>query len=247
MFGSRKHRLGGDTYRSSHKRIKLDSLLEDLHLDEPPRKKPHRKEAKYEPVVESVKFIPTSSKTTIENLVAASMLESYHIQMAKDLALLRWVPIPVILGLHFQRWVKRLFNAFVRRFNANNSGRKPVPYFRTYEKIMRLVEDQNSGFTINDLRQILMEQNLREQHYLEVKRDKKVESKKLEEIREGEQLSRKIRYNYWDRFADVVEDSDMLDVDEESGQSTPQVEEVDALMSDLDANYGMYYEVADDL
>lgn len=239
--------MSGDTYRSSQKRIKLDSLLENLHLDEPPRKKPHRREPKFEPVVESVKFIPTSSKSAIDNLVAASMLESYHIQMAKDLALLRWVPFPVILGLHFQRWVKRLFNAFVRRFNANNSDRKPVPYFRTYEKIMRLVNDPNSGFTFYDLRQVLKEQNIREQHYLELKRDKKVESRKLEEIREDEQLSRKVKYNYWDRFADVVEDSEMLDADVESERSTPQMEDSDAPMSDLEANYGMYYNVADNL
>lgn len=234
---SRKHRLLDDPGPlHTSKRVRLDALLQNLSLDaDRPIAKPARVtiNASIEP------DLRYPAQTKLDLYISEKMYKDFKDKYFNDLALIRWQPPLMVIALHFQRWVKRLFNAFVVRFNENNPDREPTKKFPSYHKIIQLVEDPNVAFTIEDLGNILMEHNMLEHRKLELKRDKRADSKKVEEMHEMEQIVRETKYAYWDKFgmlnADVVmEDGvyELLETEMELDESTRDL---------LEANYGNYY------
>lgn len=228
----RKYRLSDDL-EPAVKRTRLDSLLENLSLDSEildKTKRPslHSQNGLRQPETErkpqfSVNPMvdPTQpGKTSIDSYISEKLFEGFKERFYLEHAVIRWVPSLVIIAYHFERWVRRLFNQFVRRFNENHPDRPPVKRFTSYAKIVRLVQDPSASLTVEDLWNILMESNKLERKKLALKRDKRSDSKKVEEMHEEEQLSRESQYGYWDRFRDfgtdvVMEESvyEPLDMD----------------------------------
>lgn len=239
-MNSRKHRLSDDPgplYTA--KRVRLDTLLLNLSLDPD---KPIAKPAKFSissAINTEMQYPP---QTAIDSYISEKMYKDFKDKYYNDLALIRWTLPIVVIATHFQRWVKRLFNAFVVRFNENNPNRKPVKKFTSYNKIIQLVQNPSVAFTIEDLGNILKEYNILERKKLALKRDKRADSKKVEEMHEIEQIVRESKYAYWDRFSDINDDVvmedgiyELLDMETEMELDSPVQE------GPLEANYGNYY------
>lgn len=208
----RKHRLSDDNPPNLSKKIRLDTLLLNLTLDpDKPRIKPIARPYKY--AINSLVDSDNDSlrQSSIDAYISEKIIQQFKDKILNDYALIRWVPPLMVIALSFQRWVKRLFNAFVRRFNDTHPDRKPIKRFSSYQKIIRLVQDPNVAFTLDDLANIVLEYNELERKKLALKKDKRADSKKVEEMHEEEQLARESRYAYWDRFGNIEHDVVMED------------------------------------
>lgn len=135
-------------------------------------------------------------------------MASMQARAEEGLAVGRWyIPAGIVI-LHFQRWVKRLFNRFVRRYNATHPDRAPVRTFRSYSKIVKFVYSE-VNFSLDDLRQVVMEENYREQRELTLRRNARENKRYIEEITEEESIAAESLYTYWDRFAEASGDIEM--------------------------------------
>lgn len=236
-MSSRKHRLVEDPDPPlSFKKIRLDTLLQNLTLEP----SPHRHLAKpakltINSMLNTDQEYPQRSR--IDSYISEKMMQEFKDKIHQDNAVIRWMPPIMVITAHFQRWVKRLFNMFVKHFNESHPDRKSIRRFPTYMKIMQLVRDPHVAFTLDDLAGILREYNAIERKKLALKRDKRADSKKVEEMHEEEELAKGTSYAYWDRFRnlqdEVMVDGDMyvLDMEMDSpGRDEPG-----------EANYGNYY------
>ncbi|SGZ47070.1 CIC11C00000003272 [Sungouiella intermedia] len=236
-MNSRKHLLSEDPEPPiSVKKIRLETLLQNLTL-EPTR--PIAKPAKFSinTMFNSEQDSPRQSR--IDSYISEKIMQEFKDKLYQDNALIKWVPPFLVITAHFQRWVKRLFNMFVKRFNEHNPHRAPIRRFPTYLKIIQLVRDPNVAFTLDDLANILKEYNLIESRKLALKKDKRADSKKVEEIHEEERIARETKYAYWDRFSnlreDVVMEEGIYGLDMEMDSDSPVRAEF------VEANYGNYY------
>lgn len=241
-MNSRKHRLADDQgIVNLVKKLRLDTLLLNLSLNsDRPIAKPVLKTPKYtiNSMVDSEQQAPRQS--SIDSYISEKIMQEFKDKIVHDYAVIPWVLPLAVVAFHFQRWLKRLFNSFVQRFNETHPERKPVKRFSSYFKIIRLVQDPSVAFTIEDLGNILMEYNQLEQKKVALKRDKRADSKKVEEMHEEEQLARESKYAYWDRFSNLQQDVVMEDgsyevLDAEMEMDEPIKDEP------LEANYGNYY------
>lgn len=187
-----------------HKKIRLDTLLERLTLE--PKSK-IRPSYTVNPLLE--KNTKGEKRVTIDELISERIIKEYQNKVLEDYAVIKWVLPLYLIMFHFQRWVKRLFNNFVREFNESNPQRKPVRLFRDYGKIMSLVHDPQVQLSARDLGSILSTQNAAERRKLQLKNDKKMDSARLQEIHDEEQLARECKYTYWDKVASLPEEDGM--------------------------------------
>lgn len=236
-MNSRKHGLADDPCPSvSFKKVRLDTLLENLTLDSNPNR----------PIAKPAKFTINSMlntdqepprKTKIDSYISEKIMQEFTDKIHQDNALIKWMPPIFVITAHFQRWVRRLFNLFVKHFNESHPDRKPIRRFPSYLKVMQLVRDPHVAFTLDDLANILKEYNAIERKKLALKSDKRADSKKVEEMHEEEELAKDINYAYWDRFSNLHENVVM-----DGGIYTLDME-VDSPVREepVEANYGNYY------
>lgn len=209
IFGKRRAR---DGLEHDHKRVRLDRLLSKLSLeqDEPPAKRTPL----IEPDLEINPLLDFSDedkrpKSGIDAYISEKLIASMQERVKEGLAVGRWyIPAGIVI-LHFQRWVRRLFNSFIKRYNASHPDKAPVSPFRSYNKIVKLVCSPDMNFSVDDLRQILMDENHREQRDIARRKLKREDKRHIEEIKEEEGIFATTSYTYWDRFAEVSRDIDM--------------------------------------
>lgn len=210
IFGKRR---AHDGLEHEHKRVRLDKLLSKLSLeqDEPPAKKPFKIEPDNIDINPLLVFSNEDArpKTTIDTYISERLMASMRQKAQEGLAVGRWyVPAGIVI-LHFQRWVRRLFNAFIKRYNAGHPEQPPVKPFRSYKKVLNLVHSGDVNFTFEDLRQILNEENDREYRRLVERKEARENKRQIEEIKEETSIYANSGYTYWDRFAQVSADIDM--------------------------------------
>ncbi|QEL59845.1 transcription elongation factor SPT6 [Candidozyma auris] len=119
IFGKRR---AHDGLEHEHKRVRLDKLLSKLSLeqDEPPAKKPFKIEPDNIDINPLLDFSNEDArpKTTIDTYISERLMASMRQKAQEGLAVGRWyVPAGIVI-LHFQRWVRRLFNAFIKRTSS---------------------------------------------------------------------------------------------------------------------------------
>lgn len=245
----RKHRMTDDLeppHRST-KRVRIDQLLLQLSLDGKPVPKEPIAEFSINPLVETFEN-DKRKKPSLESYISGKMMDEYCEQIKSNMAISRYFQPRALVVYHFQLWVRRLFNAFVRLYNLSNKTRKPVKLFKSYFSIVWLVQDPTVQFTMEDLCNILQQQNLIEQQKLALKKDKRMSDKRLEEIYDEQKILQECNYLYWNRFAKIHQDTEMEDVDSEvldtkmyvdtdSYAGTPTGESP----MGFEANYGSYY------
>lgn len=227
-LSKRKHGLGDepDFSGGTRKRIRLDTLLKNLSLDDHKIAVPKGARFRVNPLLGSTD--PDDSKkkrTRIDEIINERIIDEYNTKMLEGLVLIKWEQPLFVIMKHFHLWVKRLFNNFVKEYNRSNPGRKPVPRFRDYRKIIALVSDPSVLLTWTDLWNIIKRQNASERRNLEFKKDKRLDSSKLQEIRDEEDIAKDCKYTYWDRFASVPQDMDMDAVDGSDPLSDMEVDE----------------------
>ncbi|QBM86831.1 hypothetical protein METSCH_B00210 [Metschnikowia aff. pulcherrima] len=251
---SRKHRLNTDIDASLRpaKRVRLESLLENLSLHNDPS--PHHTQAlKINPLLDQAETQTKKRRATdLNSIILEKMAEAYKDRILQGLAISRYIHPFAIVIRHFQRWLRRLFNNFVRKYNERAKGLRYIKPFKSFAGIIALTNDPSVAFTYTDLLNIVLDENAIEAQRLRHKRDKNLDSKKLREITDEEELRRESSYRYWDRVSYVTSDIDMEDfggasptkesfVIQGTGEDNDMIVDVDNSGYLVKANYGNYY------
>lgn len=207
----RKHRLDDSDIVFSNKRVKVEQLLLNLLLENN-NEVPTVTDFNVNPLIDfSNDLIKKLKQTGIDSMISEKIYQSYKNRVLEGLTMIRYMLPITVLILHFHIWVKRLFNNFIRKFNCNHPNGKQVGLFRSYYKIMAIVEDPKINFTYANLYDVVIQENEIEARSLIMKRDHKLDSKKIEELRESETLVKECNYKYWDRMNQFPGDIEMED------------------------------------
>lgn len=231
---SRNHR--------SNKRVKIDQLLLKLSLDGENVKSSPVSEFSINPLVEVYENQP--KHPTLESYISGKIMDEYCFQYNQNSALWRCFLPRALVVYHFQMWVRRLFNEFVRLYNESNKGRKPMKLFKSYFSVLWLVQDLSVQFTMEDLWHILRQQNLVEKEKMAFKRDKRKTDKRLEEIYDEQKILEECNYQYWNRFSKLHRDTEMDETDTlelvlDTGMDLDSP--IEGVHPFPEANYGTYY------
>ena len=265
-MNSKKHALDSDSDDDSDnggivdrsgKRIKLDTLFDGLKLNDDKSANSTVKSTKSEYVLPNFKtpFGGGIFKTkSAPRTYTSSQLDSYvnerivnHFQniITSGLKVISWYDYRFLVLYRLQRWLVKLFNRFIKKYNAKNNS--SIRAFKSHEQILQLVRDGLMSWT--DLGNIINEENKLESKRLLLKEEKRQAKQNTKKIEEETEAYRDLGYNYWDNLK-FDKDLDMLDADEMDGPRFEQVpEEGDVAMGDEDinsngveANYGSYYQ-----
>ncbi|GEQ70441.1 hypothetical protein JCM33374_g4118 [Metschnikowia sp. JCM 33374] len=221
-YQGRKHKLHSDTDAppKSMKRVRLESMLERLSLRSDGESPQRKATFQINPLLESTEPRPKKRRMVdLDDLISEKMASAYKDHILQGLILIRFCHPLTILVRHFQLWVKRLFNGFVRKYNERNKGARCMRPFRDFSRIIALTRDLSLAFTFQDLLNIVLEENALELQRLVLKKDKKLDSEKLQEIKDEEEMARESSYTYWDRVSALTGDVDM---DEYGGEFPPR-------------------------
>lgn len=203
----RKHSLDDEP---SKKRVRLDSLLLQLSLSND--EKVEAQKFNINPLLSMKK----QRAAPLDKFMSERIIQEFTEKLKRDQAVGFWTPPLAIVAFHFERWVRRLFNSFVRGYNLGRPDKKPVRPFRDYFKILELVGNPQIQFTMQDLWNILRKENALEQ--------KRIRKRRRRSVDEDEVNLSEVKYAYWDRFAQISEDLEMEDVGEEMVELEMEVE-----------------------
>lgn len=210
-FGKRKHRLDDSEFAFSNKRVKVEQLLLNLLLENN-NEVPTVIDFDVNPLIDFSHDLRKKVKHTgIDSMISEKIFQSYKDRVLEGMTMIRYMLPLTVLILHFHMWVKRLFNNFIRKFNRTNPAGKQIGLFRSFYKIIAIVEDPKFNFTYANLYDIVLQENAIEGRSLIMKRDSQLDSKKIEELRECESLAKECNYKYWDRMHQFPGDIEMED------------------------------------
>lgn len=225
-------------HRSS-KRVRIDQLLLKLSLNGEKTITDPNPEFTINPLVDT--YEKPRKKTTLESYISSKMMDEYYSQYDQKMAMWRCFQPKSLVLYHFRSWVRRLVNSFVRVYNERTQSRMKL--FKSYLSVLLMVQNPNVQFTMDDLWHILLQQNLIEQEKLALKRDKRINDKRLEEIYDEQKLGEECNYQYWTRFSNLHKDLEMEDLELALVLDTGM--DLDSPMEGMhsysEANYGSYY------
>lgn len=195
-----------------HKRIRLDDLFDSLHIggDNVPRggrlltnnihENDNDVDLEDENEADEELFIPNYTyPSKFDMFLQSKINRQFNEEMESDFQLIIWYDPRWVMIYHFQRWVVRLFNRFVARYNKHNGT--AIPRVRRYDKILRLVETRQ--LTPGEMENIINNETQLELQELARKDARRLKkSAKLEELQDTS-------YNYWDRGGVFDRDIDM--------------------------------------
>lgn len=211
----RKRHLDYDEDISS-KRVRIEHMLENLDIssDQPRQKRTPRglrnQGFVINPLATARDLLDKDPpKSKIDTYISEKLRLSFENKIHHDYAVGRWCPPIACIVLHYQRWARRLFNAFVKHYNSVNPNSAKVRPFRSYSKIIQLVESRTTFLNMDHLRQILQEQNAVEQRALRKKHKVRQDQNRVEELTEEAVASQESKYTYWDHFAKDAQDVGM--------------------------------------
>lgn len=237
------------------KRIKLDNLLQELSLDDDDIDVKSKKathsfiESKASKLSQQTDYVvnpsinlksysvfkksssppPTINSPNINSYVMEKLVQHFHTLYNSKSALIQWYKPHLILSYHFENWVIRLFNRFIRKYNKRSNG-TPIKKFKFYSKIMNLINLKEISFTYNDLLLILEQENKLEELKLNRKRKIRDYNKEKDSYTDekDDKTFENIKYNYWDTLRGVNKDLEMMDVlsKDDSDTDSPKVYEI---------------------
>ena len=194
----------------SGKRVKLDSLLKNLSLEDQENENRYIINPKitYENI-----FSKSGSRycTLTESQLASNLNEkltrSFKNALESGLRLILWYNAKFLIMYRYQKWFVKLFNRFIKKYNEKN--RVSISTFHSFTEIMKLVRDRL--ITLEDLANIIDQENQLEIKRLELKQEMRRLEKRFEEVTAEQDAYQDLKYNYWDNLK-FDKDLDMLDV-----------------------------------
>ncbi|KAI5948766.1 hypothetical protein KGF57_005164 [Candida theae] len=273
-MSNRKHALDYDsdddynpTESRTGKRMKLDQLFGNLKLtDEKVGAGASDNDNENEYILPQIKSDSGGIfKSKPTRTYTSSQLDSYinekitqHFQdiITEGLKVLPWYNYRFLVLYRLQRWFVKLFNRFIRKYNAKNNT--SIRSFKDHNQILQVVRDGLLSW--QELGNIINEENKLEMKRLSLKEEKRQAKRDNKKIEEETEAYKDLGYNYWDNL-NFDRDLDMLDETDEP-KSEPIQEEgyVDVPMNEcegegegegemankhsrhgVEANYGSYY------
>lgn len=212
IYGKRKHHYDDSDQVFTHKRVKVEHLLEKLLLENKLDKvEDPAAEFDINPLIDFGHNRKRKRARGIDSDISEKIFQGYKERVLQGLILIKYIlPLTVLIS-HFHMWIKRLFNNFIRKFNRSHSGKRQVGIFHSFYKIMAMVEDPRTNFSYGNLIDVVLRESEIEARSLALKNSHNSDSKKIEEIREEESLARECNYMYWDKMSSFPEDIEMED------------------------------------
>lgn len=183
------------------KRMRLDSLFDELNLSQPPATSNHNTKFEINPDFSKV-------PKNYDSYITDKIMGDYMHQYDKGLQVIRPYSAKIVVGMHLQRWILRLFNRFITKYNRSNNTR--VPRFNSFFKLANVVALHQYNLSYADVISIVLDEGRLELLAVQTRLLKPKTS--LEEIEEDSLTFNDIKYNYWDRISDL-DDVDMDDAD----------------------------------
>lgn len=211
IYGKRKHHYDEPDRVFSRKRVKVEHLLEKLLLENIDKVKEPVSEFDVNPLIDLGHDRKRKQVTGIDSEISQKIFQGYKERVLQGLVMIKYMLPLTVIVLHFHMWIKRLFNNFIQKFNRSSTGKRQVGMFRSFYKIMAMVEDPRINFTYANLIDVVLKESQIEARSLALRNSHHLDSKKIEEIREEESLARECNYKYWDRMSDFPEDIEMED------------------------------------
>ncbi|KAI3403814.2 hypothetical protein KGF56_003374 [Candida oxycetoniae] len=214
----------------SGKRIKLDSLLEGLHLDDDmsthpfiSQKEKCKLDSQVPPTFNSIidiggifkkSNVPQSyTSSQMNSFINERLAEHFEKMITSAMKIIRWYNYKFLIILIYKKWFVKLFNRFLKKYNLKNNSN--IRLFSSYDKIVRLIPE---GFlTWNDLKSIIYEENRLEIQRLQLKEQKRQSQKDSKVIQMESAIYKDLGYNYWDNL-NFDKDLDMLEADEKQSK-----------------------------
>lgn len=246
----------GSALDRNGKRIKLDSLLENLSIDDSAankneelapiqENKSNNERTSSRPnsyvVNSSLKLRPysiykKSSSSVFSSIASGSggspelspyITEKLYLHFKNvyqsKCALIRWYRPYYLIAYHFQRWVTRLFNRFIKKYNMLHPDKNLLALY-VHWRLMEMIKLSKSSVDYTQYISILLHENKIEQKAFKTKREQR--EAKLSAESEGSNVI--VEYNYWDKKA-KDKDCDMADstsLGTESDDSEPKILEI---------------------
>ncbi|CAK9436447.1 uncharacterized protein LODBEIA_P10050 [Lodderomyces beijingensis] len=215
----------------SGKRIKLDSLLEDLHLnDDKPthsfidKKDKGKRDSYIIPHVKSPFGLGSGGSgggifkkpnapqsytlSQLDNYINGRIVDHFQNIITSNMKMITWYNFKFLIVYVYRRWFVKLFNRFLRKYNTKNQSK--IHPFNTYEKVLQLIPEGH--LTWNDLKKIIAEENRLEIKRLQLKQEVRESQKESDSIKREAEEYKGLGYNYWDNLK-LDGDLDMLDDD----------------------------------
>lgn len=174
---------------------------------------PSLKLNKYSVFKPSSSSTPGSSSNSIDSYITDRLMEHFQNIIQLGNTLIHWYRPFSLIVYRFQKWTLRLFNRFLRKYNAlqnnNNIGYKKFRPFKFYYKIMNLINSKEINFTYQDLINILDQETKLELEIIKKKRISREESNKNSDNEYSDINIQELKYNYWDRLPGLNKDLEM--------------------------------------
>ncbi|CAX39743.1 conserved hypothetical protein [Candida dubliniensis CD36] len=194
----------------SGKRVKLDSLLKNLSLEDQENENRYIINPKitYENIFsKSGSRYSTLTESQLASNLNEKLTRSFKNSLESGLRLILWYNAKFLIMYRYQKWFVKLFNRFIKKYNEKN--RVSISTFHSFTEIMKLVRDRL--ITLKDLANIIDQENQLEIKRLELKQEMRRSEKRFEEVTAEQDAYQDLKYNYWDNLK-FDKDLDMLDV-----------------------------------
>lgn len=194
----------------SGKRVKLDSLLKNLSLEDQENENRYIINPKitYENIFsKSGSRYSTLTESQLASNLNEKLTRSFKNALELGLRLILWYNAKFLIMYRYQKWFVKLFNRFIKKYNEKN--RVSISTFHSFTEIMKLVRDRL--ITLEDLANIIDQENQLEIKRLELKQEMRRLEKRFEEVTAEQDAYQDLKYNYWDNLK-FDKDLDMLDV-----------------------------------
>lgn len=194
----------------SGKRVKLDSLLKNLSLEDQENENRYIINPKitYENIFsKSGSRYSTLTESQLASNLNEKLTRSFKNSLESGLRLILWYNAKFLIMYRYQKWFVKLFNRFIKKYNEKN--RVSISTFHSFTEIMKLVRDRL--ITLKDLANIIDQENQLEIKRLELKQEMRRLEKRFEEVTAEQDAYQDLKYNYWDNLK-FDKDLDMLDV-----------------------------------
>lgn len=160
----------------------------------------------------SIEFQYGSSTTSIDEYLTKKMMDDYKSMLHTNGQIIQKYQPEVLVIYHFQKWVTRLFNRFIAKYNRINGTK--IPRFQSFFKIINVINSQQYNFSYSDLFEVVLRESDLELKAVTARLSKPKTA--LEEIEEESLTFNDIRYDYWDSIHGLdatMDDIEMSDAD----------------------------------
>lgn len=160
------------------------------------------------------KFQFGNTITTIDDYLTHKMMQDYSTMVNSSGQIIPKYQPELLVIYHFQKWVTRLFNRFLAKYNRINDTK--IPKFKNFFKIITVIQSHQYNFSYKDLFDVVFQESELE---LKAVIDRLSRPKSaLEEIEEESVTFNDIKYNYWDTIQGLDVDIEMEEGQDLQGQ-----------------------------